>query len=58
MRNLNNLSVERCSDGCLTNPDDWNEDLARELASEWKGLEFTEDHFPILYFVHSFHAEH
>ena len=58
MRNLKKLSVECCSDGYLANPVDWNEDLAREFASEWKGLDFTEDHFPILYFVRSFHAEH
>lgn len=58
MRNLKDLSVERCPNGYLTNPDDWNEDIARELASEWKGLVFTEEHFPILYFVRSFHDEH
>jgi len=58
MRNTIELAVDRCPDGYLKNPEDWNEELAHQLASEWKGLEFTEEHFPILYFVREFHAEH
>lgn len=58
MRNLSNLAVDRCPDGYLKNPEDWNEELARQLASEWKGLEFTDEHFSVLHFVRSFHEEH
>ncbi len=58
MRNAIELPVDRCPDGYLRNPEDWNEDLAYQLASEWKGLEFTDEHFPILHFVRSFHEEH
>jgi tRNA 2-thiouridine synthesizing protein E len=58
MRNSIDLPVERCPDGYLRNPEDWNEDLAHQLASEWKGLTFTEEHMPILHFVRSFHQEH
>ena len=58
MRNMIDLPVERCPDGYLKNPDDWNEDLARQLASEWKGMEVTDEHFPVLYFIREFHEEH
>jgi len=58
MREILDLPVERCPDGYLRNPEDWNEDLARQLASEWKGLEFTDEHLPVLYFVRAFHDEH
>lgn len=58
MRELRDLSVERCPDGYLKNPEDWSEDLARELASEWKGMEITDEHFPLLHFIREFHAEH
>jgi len=58
MRTTIDLPVERCPDGYLRNPEDWNEDLARQLASEWNGLEFTDEHFSILNFVREFHEEH
>ncbi len=58
MRNPIELSVERCPDGYLLNKDDWNEDLARKMASEWKGLTFTDEHFPILRFIREYHEEH
>lgn len=58
MRNLMDLPVERCPDGYLKNTEDWNEDLAHQLASEWQGMEITDEHFPILYFVRAFHEEH
>jgi len=56
MRNAIELLVDRCLDGCLIktslrNLEDWNEDLARQLASKWKGLEFTDEYFFILHFV-------
>jgi len=58
MRTTIDLPVERCPDGYLRNPEDWNEDLARQLASEWHGLEFTDEHFSVLNFVRKFHEEH
>jgi tRNA 2-thiouridine synthesizing protein E len=58
MRNLSDLAVDRCPDGYLKNPEDWNEELARQLASEWKGLEFTDEHLSVLHFVRKFHEEH
>ena len=58
MRELKDLNVERCPDGYLQHPEDWNEDLAQKIAEEWKGLKLTEEHFPVLYFIREFHAEH
>lgn len=58
MRQMIDLPVERCPDGYLKNSDDWNENLARQLASEWNGFEIKDEHFPILNFVREFHAEH
>lgn len=59
MRTSIELPVERCSDGYLLNREDWNEDLAKQLASEWNGLDFDEDeYFPILYFIRDHHLKH
>ncbi len=58
MRNPIDLSVERCPDGYLRNKDDWNEDLAWKMASEWNGLNFTDEHFPVLHFIRDHHEEH
>ena len=58
MRNPIDLSVERCPDGYLKNRDDWSEDLAKIMASEWNGLNFTDEHFPILHFIRDHHEAH
>ena len=59
MRTAADITVDRCPDGYLKNPEDWNEDLAKQLAEEWNGLVFKdEEHFPILYFIREHHAEH
>ena len=58
MRTPIKIATERCPDGYLMNPEDWNEDLAKQLASEWNGLQFTDEHFPMLYFIRAHHAEH
>lgn len=58
MRTPLDLSIERCPDGFLKNPEDWNVELARELASEWIGLEFTEQHVDLLHFMRSYYSKH
>ncbi len=58
MRNPIELPIERCPDGYLKNTEDWNEDLAQQLATEWSGLVFTKEHFPILHFIREFHEEY
>ena len=58
MRNPIELAVERCSDGYLVNREDWSESLAWKMASEWNGLDFGQEHFPILHFIRAYHEEH
>ena len=58
MRNQKELFVERCPDGFLKNKDDWSESLAREMAAEWKGLEFSDSHLAVLRFIREHHEEH
>lgn len=58
MRNPVDLPIERCADGYLKNVDDWSEDLAYQMAAEWKGLEFTDKHFEVLHFIREFHDKH
>ena len=58
MRNPVDIPLERCPDGYLKNPEEWNEEIARLLASEWKGFEFKDELLPILYFIREHHAEH
>ncbi|HBS25661.1 MAG TPA: sulfite reductase subunit gamma [Gammaproteobacteria bacterium] len=45
------LGVERDPDGYLMHPDDWNEDIAKKLASEWSGLTLDGKHFEIIEFM-------
>jgi tRNA 2-thiouridine synthesizing protein E len=58
MRVLQDLGVERCKDGYLQNAEDWNKDMVFKLASEWKGMEVKDEHFPVLEFIRAFHEEH
>lgn len=58
MRTPIDISIERCADGYLMNPEEWDEDLAKQLASEWNGLVFTDEHLPVLHFIREHHAEH
>lgn len=51
MKTTLDLGVERDSDGYLMNPDDWNEDIARKLASEWNDLMLEGAHFEIIDFM-------
>lgn len=44
-------------EGYVIDPQDWNEDLARELATE-EDLELTEAHWPILHFMREHWREH
>ncbi len=43
-----NVSVNE--EGYLTNPEQWNEDIAREIAQE-EGIELTDKHFEVLNFL-------
>lgn len=52
-----NTQTTRDNEGYIVDPDDWNEDLARELAAE-EGLELTEAYWPVLQFMRAYWQEH
>jgi tRNA 2-thiouridine synthesizing protein E len=43
-----NVSVNE--EGYLTNPEQWNEDIAKEIAQE-EGIELTDKHFEVLNYL-------
>ncbi|GAB4369135.1 MAG: TusE/DsrC/DsvC family sulfur relay protein [Calditrichia bacterium] len=44
-------TVEVDAEGYLVNPEDWNEDIARELAKEEGIPELTEAHWKVINFI-------
>lgn len=48
---------KRDTEGYLVNPEDWDSDIAFELANE-EGIELKEEHWPILEFVRNYWEEH
>ena len=52
-----NIQVSRDTEGYLVNPDDWNEDIANELAKE-EDIELSHEYWPILKFMRSYYGEH
>lgn len=49
------IMFRRDSDGYLVDPNDWNNELAEQIASE-TGLDLTEPHWQILHFMRQFKA--
>lgn len=49
--------IARDSEGYLFEPEDWNEQLAVELARE-EGIELNDDYWPVLEFIRSYYLEH
>lgn len=47
------IQVARDIEGYLVDPEDWNEDVARELAAE-EGLELSESYWSILHFMRAY----
>lgn len=52
-----NTSPERDAEGYLIQTDDWNEDLAHELARE-EGIALNDTYWPILNFIRAYHQKH
>ncbi len=44
-------TVEVDAEGFLVNPDDWNEEIAKELAKEEGIEELTETHWKVIHFM-------
>lgn len=51
------LMPERDGEGYLIDPSEWNEDIARVLASE-ENIELTDDHWDVIHFMRAFYDEH
>lgn len=49
-KNYAGKTVEVTDEGYLTNPADWNEEIAKEMATE-AGIELTEKHFEVLNYL-------
>ena len=47
---VNGKSIETDDNGNLTDPNSWDEDVARALAAE-DGIELTQEHFDVLKFL-------
>lgn len=54
---LSNTQSLRDIEGYIVNPEDWNRDLARQLAAE-EHLELSQDYWLILEFMREYWLEH
>jgi TusE/DsrC/DsvC family sulfur relay protein len=45
------------AEGYLVEPQEWNEEVARELARQ-ENIELTDDHWDVLNFMREYYAEH
>jgi len=52
-----NTQAKRDAEGYLVNPDEWTNDIAKELAEE-EGIELNEYHWQILRFMNKYYGEH
>lgn len=50
---VNTLSVQVDAEGFLVNPDDWNEEIAVQIAKQEGISELTEDHWKVIRFMRS-----
>jgi len=51
------MQYERDNEGYIVNPEDWNQEVARELAAE-EQLELTEAYWPVLNYIRDYWNEH
>jgi tRNA 2-thiouridine synthesizing protein E len=51
------VQLERDIEGYIVDPEDWNQEVARELAAE-EGLELSDDYWPILNYMRDYWSEH
>lgn len=53
--NLAGIAVDFNEEGYMTDPSQWNEEIARSIASE-EGIELTDKHFEVLNYLREKHA--
>lgn len=51
------MSVEKDDDGFLLDPDDWNENVAIEIARS-ENLNLTEEHWRLIHLIRDYYFEH
>lgn len=51
------LQISRDAEGYLTNPDDWDETIAAQLAGE-EGIELNEEYWTVIQFMRGYYNEH
>ncbi|MGB5708946.1 MAG: TusE/DsrC/DsvC family sulfur relay protein [Arenicellales bacterium] len=51
------IEIPRDTEGYLIVPDDWNKDIAIELARE-EGITLSEAYWPLLHFMRTYYSEH
>ena len=51
------IQVSRDTEGYLIDPDDWNEDIANELARK-EGIKLNQEYWPILRFMRGYYNTH
>ncbi len=52
-----NMQVSRDDEGYLVDPEDWDEDIANELARE-ESIELNGEYWPVLKFMRDYYNEH
>ncbi|MGC9513740.1 MAG: TusE/DsrC/DsvC family sulfur relay protein [Fidelibacterota bacterium] len=55
-KKIGNVSVEVDGEGFMTDPNQWNEDVAKAIAKEL-GIELTEEHFNVIRFMRKDYQE-
>ena len=52
-----NVKVEVDEDGFIIDPDDWTEDVAKELGVVEEVLELTEDHWKVVHYLRDYYQK-
>lgn len=52
------VSIDVDEDGFMENPEDWNEDVARALATTEDVEELTEDHWKIIHYLRDYFKQY
>jgi tRNA 2-thiouridine synthesizing protein E len=55
-KNYAGVNVEITEEGYLTDPSQWNKDIAREIAKE-EGIELTDKHWEVIEYLRLQHAK-
>ena len=51
------MNIATDDDGFLLDPDDWDEEIANNIANQ-SNLSLTDDHWKLIYFIREYYEEH